>query len=55
MTGQPPAPGRDEMTVTAAAAGDVPTSPEHRRARRAAPVVVTFAELGRLVIGHKRG
>ena len=35
--------------MTAAAAGDLGNSPEHRRTGRAAPVVVTFGELGRLL------
>jgi hypothetical protein len=43
-----PKPGRDEITLSAPAAGDLCHSLEHLRAGRAAQVRVTFGELGTL-------
>ena len=46
MTGQPPAPGRDEITVTAPAGRVVCNTLQHARLGVLADVVVTFGELG---------
>jgi hypothetical protein len=46
MTGQPPAPGHDEIIVTVPAAGELCHSLEHRRAGCPAQVVVTLGQMG---------
>jgi hypothetical protein len=44
--GRPPAPGQDEIILTAPAAGQLCSSREHRQAARPAQVVVTLGQMG---------
>lgn len=46
MTGQHPAPGHDEITVSAPATGSLCTSLHYYREGRPAHAIVTFGELG---------
>jgi len=46
MTGQAPAPGRDEIILTAPTAGELCSSREHRQAGRLAQMVVTLGQMG---------
>jgi hypothetical protein len=46
MTGQAPAPDRDEIILTGSTAGELCSSLEHRRAGHPAQVVVTLGQMG---------